>query len=226
MPRRLRIPSAGIVYHVLNRSVKQLVLFSSDWDYASFEELLFDAKQRAAVKLFDYCLMRNHWHFILCPEKDGELSRFMHWLTVTHAQRWNAFHGTSGTGAVYQGRFKAIPIQSDVHFLTACRYVERNPLRANLVSDATDWRWSSLWRRRTFCEHGLLDAWPVVQPADWEQYVNEPQSEAELEALREAIRRGAPLGDHAWQQQTAKLLQIESSLRPRGRPQRRLPTPL
>ena len=113
--------------------MKQLVLFSSDWDYASFEGLLLDAKQRAAVKLFDYCLMRNHWHFILCPEKDGELSRFMHWLTVTHAQRWNAFHGTSGTGAVYQGRFKALPIQSDAHFLTACRYVERNPLRASLV---------------------------------------------------------------------------------------------
>jgi putative transposase len=206
------------VYHVLNRSVKQLVLFSSDWDYASFEALLFEAKRRAAVKLFDYCLMRNHWHLILCPQRDGELSRFMQWLTVTHAHRWNAFHGTSGTGAVYQGRYKAIPIQSNVHFLTACRYVERNPLRANLVPDATDWRWSSLWRRRTFCDHGLLDEWPVTRPVDWEDLVNEPQSEAELEALRHAIRRDAPLGDHTWQQQTAKLLHLESSLRPRGRP--------
>jgi putative transposase len=205
------------VYHVLNRSVKRLVLFSSDWDYAAFEGLLFEAKQRAAVKLFDYCLMRNHWHLILCPVKDGELSRFMHWLTVTHAQRWHAFHEKSGTGAVYQGRFKAIPIQSDTHFLTACRYVERNPLRANLVSDARDWRWSSLWRRKSG-DHGLLDAWPVAQPVEWEEYVNEPQSKAELRALRKAIRRGAPWGDQAWQQQTAKLLQIESSLRPRGRP--------
>jgi putative transposase len=226
MPRRVRIPSAGIVYHVLNRSVKHLVLFSTDWDYASFEGLLLEAKRRAAVKLFDYCLMRNHWHLILCPERDGELSRFMHWLTVTHAQRWNAFHGTSGTGAVYQGRFKAIPIQSDVHFLTACRYVERNPLRANLVTNAMDWRWTSLWRRKKFCDHGLLDAWPVPRPVHWEEYVNEPQTEVELEGLRETIRRGAPLGDRRWRRQTAKLLRLESSLRPRGRPpKKRLPTP-
>jgi putative transposase len=225
MPRRQRIPSAGIVYHVLNRAVKQLVLFSSDWDYASFEELLWDAKQRAAVRLFDYCLMRNHWHLILCPEKHGELSRFMHWLTLTHASRWNASHGVSGTGAVYQGRFKAIPIQSNVHFLTACRYVERNPLRANLVSDATEWRWSSLWRRRKYCEHGLLDTWPVVRPVNWAEYVNEPQTEAELEAVREAIRHGTPLGDKIWQQQTAQLLQLKSSLRPRGRPKKNTPDP-
>ncbi|MEO8259217.1 MAG: transposase [Acidobacteriota bacterium] len=225
MPRRLRVPSAGIVYHALNRSVKQLVLFSSDWDYGSFEQLLFEAKQQAAVRLLSYCLMRNHWHLILCPERDGDLSRFLHWLTLTHARRWNDRQGTSGTGAVYQGRFKAIPIQSNGHFLTACRYVERNPLRANLVSDATDWRWSSLWRRRKGRERGLLDTWPVTCPVDWEDYVNTPQSDAELAALREAIRRGRPLGDAAWQQQTAQRLQLTSSLRPRGRPRKNIPDP-
>jgi putative transposase len=225
MPRRQRIPSAGIVYHVLNRAVKELVLFSSDWDYAAFEALLVAAKRRAAVKLFDYCLMRNHWHLILCPQKDGELSRFMHWLTLTHARRWNAFHERSGTGAVYQGRFKSIPVQCDSHFLTVCRYVERNPLRANLVADATDWRWSSLWRRRKFCEQGLLDRWPVTRPVHWEEYVNEPQSDAELEALREAIRRDAPLGDDNWTRETATLLRLESSLRRRGRPRKKTPDP-
>jgi putative transposase len=89
----------------------------------------------------------------------------MHLLTVTHAQRWHAFRGTSGTGSVYQGRFKAIPIQSDRHLLLVCRYVERNPLRAKLVEDAADWRWSSLWRRI----HGRdaeLDPWPVPPPGD------------------------------------------------------------
>ena len=73
---------------------------------------------------------------------------------------------------------------------------------------------------------GLLDTWPVVHPVDWEEYVNKPQSETELEALREAIRRGAPLGDQAWRQRIAKRLQIEPSLRPRGRPPKKiLPTP-
>ena len=116
MPRRVRIPSAGIVYHVLNRSVKQLVLFSSDWDYASFEELLFDAKQRAAVKLFDYLSDAEPLAFrFLCLK--GRRAIAIHALVDGHAcATLTAFHETVGTGAVYQGRFKAIPIQSDVPF--------------------------------------------------------------------------------------------------------------
>ena len=113
MPRRRRIGSVGIIFHVLNRSAKRIPLFESPSDYAAFEQLLFDARERVPLKLYSYCVMPNHWHLIVCPTADGNLSRFMHWLTVTHAQRWHAFRSTSGTGGVYQGRFKAIPIQSD-----------------------------------------------------------------------------------------------------------------
>ena len=218
MPRRLRIGTAGFVYHVLNRATKRVPLFESESDYAAFEQLLFDAKQRAAVRLLAYCLMPNHWHLILCPQQDGDLSRFMHWLTVTHAQRWHALHQTSGTGGVYQGRFKAIPVQSDHHYLIACRYVERNPLRANLVGDARAWRWSSLWRRINFYDAELLDEWPISRPPDWVDCVNQPQTEGELEAIRQAISRGAPLGDTDWRRETARSLSLESSLRPKGRP--------
>ena len=218
MPRRTRVPTAGVVYHMLNRGVKGVALFSSAGDYAAFEQLLIEAKAHAAVKLFVYCLMSTHWHLILSPERDGELSRFAHWLTFVHAKRWNACHQAMGTGAVYQSRFKAIPIQMDHHYLTACRYVERNALRANLVGDAVEWRWSSLWRRLNYCDQGLLDTWPISQPLNWEQEVNQPQNEQELEAIREAIVRGAPLGDSEWQRQVAKMLHLESSMNPRGRP--------
>jgi putative transposase len=119
---------------------------------------------------------------------------------------------------VYQGRFKAIPVQSDHHLLQIIRYVERNPLRANLVGRAEDWKWSSLWRRCHSCGAGLLDEWPIPRPADWLTIVNEPQTEGELSSLREAITRNAPFGSDDWRVQTAKRLGLESSLRPRGRP--------
>jgi hypothetical protein len=77
--------------------------------------------------------MPNHWHFVFWPRKNGELSEFMRWLTVTHTQRWHVAHRTAGTGPLYQGRFKSFPIQEDDHLWTVLCYVERNPLRANLV---------------------------------------------------------------------------------------------
>src|SRR5436305_82424 len=89
--------------------------------------------------------MPNHWHLVLEPHEDGELSRFVGWLSLTHTQRWHAHRRSAGTGHVYQGRFKSFPIQDDEHFLTVCRYVERNALRAHLVKRAENWRWGSLW---------------------------------------------------------------------------------
>jgi putative transposase len=74
------------------------------------------------------------------------VSEFFRWLTVTHTQRWHAHYHTSGTGHLYQGRFKAFPVETDEHLYTVLRYVERNAVRADLVARAEEWRWSSVWR--------------------------------------------------------------------------------
>jgi putative transposase len=205
------------VYHVLNRGVRRATLFEQPSDYRAFERVLMQTLQRFPVRVLAYCAMPNHWHLIVWPTAPGELPRFMHWLTCTHAQRWHAHRGTSGTGAVYQGRYKAIPIESDRHFLRVCRYVERNPLRAGLVAKAEEWRWSSLWRRCHFCEDGM-HRWPVDQPLDWLEQVNEPQNEAELAALRWAIQRNAPFGSVVWRDETARLLNVNPQFLPPGRP--------
>jgi len=118
--------------------------------------------------------MSNHWHLIVWVDNQPQLSTFAHWFTGTHAQRWHAAHGTSGTGSVYQGRFKSIAIGSDRHFLAATRYVERNALAAGVVSRAEDWRWCSLWRHCNNCHAGILHPWPVPKPECWLAMVNEP----------------------------------------------------
>jgi putative transposase len=178
------------------------------------------------MRILAFTLMPNHWHMLLWPKEDGDLSSFCRWMTHTHSMRWHAHYHTSGTGHIYQGRFKSFPIQADEHFYTVCRYVERNPLRAKLVQRAEHWRWSSLWRRL----HGddqpgrLLSAWPVPLPQTWVEHVHEPQTEAELEALRRSVQRGTPFGSAVWQRRTAARLDLDHTLRPPGRPKKaRLP---
>jgi putative transposase len=164
--------------------------------------------------------MPNHWHLLVWPRKDGELSQFIGWLTLTHTQRWHAHRGTSGSGHLYQGRFKSFPIQQDDHFYSVARYVERNALRAGLVRRAEQWRWGSLyrWTRGNADDRALLAAWPLPRKSSWVEYVNEPQSEVELLAIQRSIQRGCPFGDSTWSHRTVERLGLESTLRPRGRP--------
>jgi putative transposase len=222
MPRHPRCAPGGFVYHALNRAVARLPLFQKDADYEAFERVLGEALVEYPTRMLAYCVMPNHWHFILWPEKDGELTAFLRWLTHTHTQRWHAHYHTAGTGHLYQGRFKSFPVQEDDHLLTVCRYVERNPLRAGLVRRAQDWRWSSLGHRHAADGKAeqFLHAWPVLVPGNWVEWVNGPQTEAELEAVRQSVARGQPFGSDAWQQQTAASVGLGYTLRPVGRPRR------
>ena len=144
MPRRLRVATGGLVYHVLNRAVGRGLIFEDDADYEAMERVIERTTKLLPMRIISYCLMPNHWHMVLWPKEDGQLSQFMRLLTVTHTQRWHAHHHTAGTGPLYQGRFKSFPVQEDAHFLIVARYIERNALRANLVALAQEWRWSSL----------------------------------------------------------------------------------
>jgi putative transposase len=197
-----------------------MTIFEDEADYAAFEEVLLQAVERTKTRLLAYCLMPNHWHLIVWPKKDGELSRFMGWLTLTHTQRWHAHHQSAGTGHLYQGRFKSFPIQEDEHFYSAARYVERNPLRAKLARRAERWRWGSLfrWQRGNAEDRELLSPWPLSRKSGWVDHVNAPQTDAEVAAIRHSIDRGSPLGDSDWSQQTVEKLDLQSTLRPRGRP--------
>jgi putative transposase len=187
MSRTARKAPGGLVYHVINRGVGRQTLFHKDEDYAAFERVLTEAHQRVPIRILAHCPMPNHWHFVVWPKGDGELTEFFRWLTPTHTQRWHAHYHTSGTGHLYQGRFKSFVVQRDIHLLLVLRYVERNALRANLVGRAEDWTWGSLWRREKGRGTAMLADWPIERPADWAQFVNEPQSAEELESLRRSV---------------------------------------
>jgi putative transposase len=160
--------------------------------------------------------MPNHFHLILRTHADGDLGRWMQWLLMAHARRYHRHYHTSGH--VWQGRFQAFPIQDDDHLVTVLRYVERNPLRAELVARAEDWKWSSLpgWRS------GDRLLWRGVEVRDerWLERVNEPLSIGDLQRLRLSVQRSRPYGNESWTKKTARRMGLEYTLRGRGRPRK------
>jgi putative transposase len=199
-----------------------MCLFGSDGDFKAFQRVMIEAHRHHAIHILAFCVMSNHWHFVVWPETDGQVTAFFRWLTHTHAMRWRVAHRTVGNGPLDQGRFKSFPVQSDGHLLTVARYVERNALTAGLVPSAEEWRWGSLWARSHEDDpaRSLLSPWPEGLPADWADRVNAPLSAKELDRMRVSLTRGRPYGDDRWVDQAARELGLEHSVRAEGRPPR------
>lgn len=172
MARRLRAFEPDSVVHVVNRGNERRRLFAGPRDYANFLGLVDHAAGRVPIRLLGYALMPNHWHFVLWPRDVAELSQFLHHLTTSHAARIRCSTGTVGGGHVYQGRYRSTVISQDIRYVRTVRYVEANPLRANLVRRAEDWPWSSLIERIRVVRR-IVDG-PVELPGsnEWLTFVN------------------------------------------------------
>ena len=218
MPRSPRTDIGEIVYHVINRSNARVQIFNTSDDYHLFEEALTQAKERVDMRILAYCIMPNHWHLIVQPRQDGDLSKFVGWLTMTHTQRWHVAHDSIGTGHLYQGRYKSFLVQSDEYFLWVCRYVERNPLRAKLVKHAEHWQWSSAWRREfgTLQQKLLLSPWSTSKPGDYTRWLNEEESDDILKEIRTSVNRGQPFGSESWRNKVVEQFGLHSTIRIRG----------
>ena len=218
MGRPLRPTSADVVYHVLNRANARRTLFEDDGDYAALERVLAQACERVSMRLLAYCVMPNHGHLVVWPRRDGDLSRFMNWLTLTHTQRWHQHRHSVGEGHVYQGRFKSFPVETSEYLLTVCRYVERNPVRAGLVERAEQWRWSSAGTRGSV----PLQEWPMERSAEWHDWVNEGEPHEQLHAVRRSVTKGQPYGSEPWVERMVTQWNLGATLRERGRPKKEL----
>ncbi len=225
MARQARIAPPGYIYHVMNRTAGRFIMLRQEPDFAALEKIILQAHQREPLPILAYCLMGNHWHFVVRPTKEGQMSRFFRWLTLTHAVRWRVAHHNVGYGHLYRGRFKAFPVQSGQSLLEVLRYVERNALSADLVKHAQDWPWGSLWAR----EHGskelqaILTEWPGGRPRGWTQYVNQPLTPQELARLTTSENRSRPYGDDAWVGRIVSKLGLQHTVRNEGRPAALLP---
>lgn len=220
MPRIKRVDVGGEVYHVLNRSNARVQIFDNDKDYKQFEDILEEAVAKYDMRLLAYCIMPNHWHLVLYPKSDGDLSQFMSWLSNTHTRRWHISKETVGQGHLYQGRYKSFICEKDQHLLTVLRYVERNAKTANLVKFAEQWRWSSVWRREqgTIAKKKLLSVWPTTIPKEYLKSLNQPLTTREEEKLSLSEEKSVPYGNDSWKDKVVTKYGIDQVLRKVGRP--------
>jgi len=219
MPRARRQIEVGGYYHVLNRGNGRQKLFQKSHDYLAFVDLLTEALTRFDVRLLCWCLMPNHWHLVLRPMTDDALPRFIQWLTMTHVRRHHE-HYHVDPGHLYQGRYKSFPVENDAYFLTLCRYVESNALRAKLCQRAETWDWSSLHQRQAQRNNPPMAEWPLDLPNDWLELVNEPVAEVDAAQIRISIERNRPLGSSPWMKRIATRLGLQQTFRVRGRPRK------
>jgi len=218
MPRQARDVAAGYIYHVLNRGNRKQTVFHSQKDYIDFFEFMKKAKEKFPIKIFAYCLMPNHYHFVLMPIQSDHLGKWIHWFTTVHAGKHHFYNQTSGH--IWQGRFKNIFVQDDYHFDTVIKYTERNPVRAGLVNAPSNWPWSSYKESLGEKSYALLDERPINLQVGWEEFVNSPIKNTELENLRKCIKTQLPYGDEKWKKKVSEQLGIQCFPKPIGRPRK------
>jgi len=140
MTRPLRIEFKGAVYHITSRGNAKQAIFLAEKDFADFLSVLCSVVKRYHFILHAYCLMNNHYH-LLMETPEGNLSRGMRQLNGLYTQRFNQRH--QQVGHLLQGRYRAILVDKNNYLLELCRYVVLNPVRAKIVKNPGDWKWST-----------------------------------------------------------------------------------
>ena len=228
LPRPQADPDGLLCFHVLNRGNNRDDVFVDDDDRLAFLDSLGKARLRYPFALFGYCLMTNHFHLVIRPGPGQSISRIMQSVTVAHTARYHRRHRS--LGHVWEGRFRSPAVQDGEYFLKVLAYVEANPLRAGIVADPAEYRWSSHPGRVGVRADPLLDDFPEWtglagserwRRVAWRRRVAAHAEESTLNEVRSAIVSGRPIGDSRWTRAIASRLGLPSEPpRPRGRPRK------
>jgi len=217
MARLPRLVVPGLPHHVTQRGNGRAQTFFGDADYALYRDLLAASCRAAEVAIWAWVLMPNHVHLILVPRDADGLRRA---LAPVHRRYAGHVHAREGrTGHFWQGRFGAVAMDED-HLGAALRYVALNPVRARLVDDARDWRWSSVHAHLAARDDGITAVAPVLDRyPDFAAFIDGDADEASFEHLRRAESIGRPLGSDGF------LARLEAATRRTLKPGKRGPKP-
>jgi len=194
MPRSRRITLTGHPYHVTQRGNRKANVFLDDIDRRTYMEMLVKQCIKHSLRIWAYCLMDNHVHLIVVTERENSLSRAFQGVHGGYGIYFNFRH--SKTGHLWQGRFKAA-VLDERHLWNAVRYVERNPVRAGIVRQAENYQWSSAPAHcRLKTDLALSNDLQLIQEIpNWQIWLDEEQSDVELNFIRERTDSGRPCAD-------------------------------
>mgnify|MGYP001610262923 FL=1 len=193
MPRSARLVAQGLPHHIIQRGNRRQKVFLNENDKYAYLELLHEQKLKYNLKIWAYCLMDNHVHLIVVPEKEENLSMAIGEAHKNYTRMINFREGWRGY--LWEGRFKSF-ILDEQYLFAAVRYVERNPVRAKIVKKAHEYKWSSAKIRVNKLASDLLDDFFLTEEiADWEDYLSEDENMEDLILFRRHGATGKPLGN-------------------------------
>lgn len=222
---RLVVPSQP--HHIIQRGNDQRLVFGDDADYRAFLGWLREASRQYKVAIHAYVLMPNHLHLLATPSDEEGLAKTMQWLGRYYVPYFNRKYQRTGT--LWQGRYKTSVIDTEAYFMACSRYIELNPVRANLHADPADYPWSSyrhhigLHHDPLITEHALywhLGNTPFEREAAYKDLAQHGLTAHETTVLREAMAKGWSVGSTSFKQQLAKLARRRIEPGKRGRPRK------
>jgi len=228
MPRTARIVINSYPHHIIQRGHNRQVVFASDEDYLYYLDNLREWKAKLGCKVYAYCLMTNHVHLVIDPGED-EKSLALLMKRVAGRQTRYANKIEKRTGTLWEGRYKSSTISTNEYLLACCRYVELNPVRAGMVPDPGEYRWSSYNAKIDIEKAGWLDTDPCYlafgrtssKRADkYRKWVKEEIADSELELIRKCVQRGQLTGSRRFVDEIEQKIERRIEFRGQGRPRK------
>ena len=226
MPRKARLIVPECPHHIVQRGHNRKAVFVTDEDYQFYLENLFEWKQALGLKLYAWCLMTNHVHLVVEPGQDvSAVSELMKRLAGRQSALVNKLERR--TGSLWDGRFKASPIQRDEYMLSCIRYVEMNPVRAGMVVGPRQYRWSSYRQRMGLVDQAALDYdQGYLALADdndgrrdrYKEYMQQSITDGEMKLIRTALQRNRLTGNARFTDEIEQRIGMRIESRGRGRP--------
>lgn len=218
MPRLPRISLPGYPHHVTQRCINREQVFFDDRDYLFMLECLKIASEKNSSKIWVYCLMPNHFHLLIAPEAEDSLSKTLHHATFRYAQYFNKKY--ERTGRLWQNRYYSSIIDAENYLWAVARYIETNPVRAALVKNPEEWRWSSAAYHLNNAPDELVSdsGWlPESLKENYRNFLSQPQDNT---IIRKCTLSGRPLGNDSFLNTLETILRISLRPRPKGRPRK------
>lgn len=219
----------GYAYHVILRGNNKNAIFYNDSDRRFFIECLRETKKKTNSKIYAYCFMINHAHFLIEPSTKDGLANMMQALGRRYVRYINLTYERTGT--LWEGRYRSSLVESDEYLIACSRYIELNPVRAKIVNNPEEYPWSSFRFKAKGKAEDFLDFDPVYlgmgktdkeRQDNYSKWVSGGTPEDELKLIRQTTQKCGIIGNEAFIAKIAKAVDRSVILRPRGRPKKSL----
>jgi putative transposase len=220
MPRIARIVAVGLPHHITQRGNYGQNVFLDDNDRRQYLSWIQEYSDKYGVSILAYCLMRNHVHFIVIPGKEDSLARAFNTAHMRYSQYFN--EKMQVAGHLWKGRFYSC-VLDERHLVAAARYIERNPVRANMVNRPWEWKWSTALVHVGEEEKSLIrlsNLFEIMNMScvSWKEYIDLKEDPGFLSDIRKYTLTGRPLGEIEFVEELEKRFNRRLFALPRGRP--------